>query len=263
MARDERVHAHLARGVKRVNDRFARAEQAKRFVILGRDLAQDTGELTHPDGEASRRVLKVQDVIDSLSARRSRCETARPFASARNTARTGNCCCAGSSASAPILATGASSRRSRSTRRRGRCRRGPLRPRSGPPQVAEVAVTVIDEWQGRGLGTPLLEVISAPRERRESGNRHLHCPDAGHESGDDGSAQGARHGADRRSRSRQDRDRSTHPSRRIGARAQETDPYRSPARRDGTPRGPWETTTRRGRGSTSAIRSDIWQLRGP
>ena len=34
------------------------------------------------------------------------------------------------------------------------------------PDVAEVALTVIDDWQGRGLGTLLLEVISA-RARQE------------------------------------------------------------------------------------------------
>ena len=34
------------------------------------------------------------------------------------------------------------------------------------PELAEVALTVIDDWQGRGLGTLLLEVISA-RARQE------------------------------------------------------------------------------------------------
>jgi GNAT superfamily N-acetyltransferase len=38
------------------------------------------------------------------------------------------------------------------------------------PEVAEVAVTVVDDWQGRGVGTLLLEVISA-RARDEGVTR--------------------------------------------------------------------------------------------
>ena len=67
MAGDERVHAHLAREVERVNERFARVEQVKRFAILDREITQATGELT-PTQKAKRAVVysRFKDVIDSL-----------------------------------------------------------------------------------------------------------------------------------------------------------------------------------------------------
>ena len=67
MAIDERVHAHLAREVERINQRFARVEQVKRFAILDREISQETGELT-PTQKAKRAVIysKFKDVIDSL-----------------------------------------------------------------------------------------------------------------------------------------------------------------------------------------------------
>ena len=67
MARDERVHAQLAREVERVNERFARVEQVKRFAILDREISQATGELT-PTQKAKRAVVysRFKDVIDSL-----------------------------------------------------------------------------------------------------------------------------------------------------------------------------------------------------
>jgi long-chain acyl-CoA synthetase len=67
MATDPRVHTHLAHEVDRVNQRFARVEQIKRFAILDRDLTQETGELT-PTQKAKRAVVytKFEDLIDSL-----------------------------------------------------------------------------------------------------------------------------------------------------------------------------------------------------
>jgi long-chain acyl-CoA synthetase len=49
---------------ERVNERFARVEQVKRFAVLERDLSQETGELK----KAKRAVVysKYRDVIDSL-----------------------------------------------------------------------------------------------------------------------------------------------------------------------------------------------------
>ena len=67
MAGDDRVHAHLAREIERVNQRFARVEQVKRFTILDREISQATGELT-PTQKTKRAVVysNFQDVIDSL-----------------------------------------------------------------------------------------------------------------------------------------------------------------------------------------------------
>ena len=67
MATDPRVHDHLTHEIERVNQRFARVEQIKRFAILDRDLTQETGELT-PTQKAKRAVVyaKFKDVIDAL-----------------------------------------------------------------------------------------------------------------------------------------------------------------------------------------------------
>ena len=67
MAHDERVHAELALEVERVNSRFARIEQVKRFAIAERDLTQEAGELT-PTVKVKRAVVyrEYADVFDSL-----------------------------------------------------------------------------------------------------------------------------------------------------------------------------------------------------
>jgi long-chain acyl-CoA synthetase len=67
MAKDERVHAELAREVEAVNSRFARIEQVKRFTILDRDLTQEDGDLT-PTMKVKRAVVyrEFGEVFDAL-----------------------------------------------------------------------------------------------------------------------------------------------------------------------------------------------------
>jgi long-chain acyl-CoA synthetase len=67
IATDPRVHAELQKEVDRVNRRFARIEQVKRFAVLGHDLTQADGELT-PTMKVKRAVVyeKYGDVFAAL-----------------------------------------------------------------------------------------------------------------------------------------------------------------------------------------------------
>ena len=67
IAADPRVHAELQKEVDRVNRKFARIEQVKRFAILGHDLTQGDGELT-PTLKVKRAIVydKYGDVFAGL-----------------------------------------------------------------------------------------------------------------------------------------------------------------------------------------------------
>ncbi|MGO9497913.1 MAG: AMP-dependent synthetase/ligase [Solirubrobacteraceae bacterium] len=67
IAADPQVHAALQQEVDRVNRKFARIEQIKRFAILGHDLTQVDGELT-PTMKVKRGIVydKYSDVFTRL-----------------------------------------------------------------------------------------------------------------------------------------------------------------------------------------------------
>jgi long-chain acyl-CoA synthetase len=67
LARDERVRALIQGEIDAVNERYARVEQVKRFVILDHDLSQETGELT-PTLKVKRNVVndKYAELFDAL-----------------------------------------------------------------------------------------------------------------------------------------------------------------------------------------------------
>jgi long-chain acyl-CoA synthetase len=71
VAADPRVRAELQKEVDRVNEKFARIEQVKRFAILGHDLTQADGELT-PTLKVKRAIVydKYGDVFAGLYEQR-------------------------------------------------------------------------------------------------------------------------------------------------------------------------------------------------
>ena len=75
IAGDARVHAEIQKEIDRVNRKFARIEQIKRFAILGHDLTQADGELT-PTLKVKRAIVydKYGDLFAGLYAKRRSAE---------------------------------------------------------------------------------------------------------------------------------------------------------------------------------------------
>jgi len=69
LARHPDVHALVQSHLDRANDKYAQVEKVKKIVILGHDLAQETGELT-PTLKVKRNVVneKYRDLFDELYA---------------------------------------------------------------------------------------------------------------------------------------------------------------------------------------------------
>ena len=67
LSRDPAVRALIQQEIDRVNARYAKVEQVKKFVILDHDLSQATGELT-PTLKVKRKVVneKYADIFDAL-----------------------------------------------------------------------------------------------------------------------------------------------------------------------------------------------------
>jgi long-chain acyl-CoA synthetase len=69
LCEEPQVRAMIAEQIEHANRRYAPVEQVKRFAILPKDLAQETGELT-PTLKVKRNVVaeKYAEVLDSLYA---------------------------------------------------------------------------------------------------------------------------------------------------------------------------------------------------
>jgi long-chain acyl-CoA synthetase len=70
LARNEGMRAMIQEHIDKINEKFARVEQVKKFEILPHDLSQETGELT-PTLKVKRNVVaqKYESDVDALYAK--------------------------------------------------------------------------------------------------------------------------------------------------------------------------------------------------